>query len=113
MMNNLSIDCFNIVYHMNQRLTKNELERLKLLLKLDGLTALDLTDQEPTDFKGYTRLSFQWLNKLGKHGIVWSKPNGEYELIVDNNLGRLVGEIWIYKLDRNFTLIDRSILLMR
>lgn len=96
------------------RITQYELDELRERYSLDSLTALDLsTEGYPQSFKDYVGLSFRFNKSTGKHGIVWKLPDSSFEMVIDNKIGRLVGDSWYYKFDQQFVELKRSMLLMR
>ena len=67
----------------------------------------------PSSFKDYLNLSFRFIRGRGKHGIIWKLQSNQFEMIIDNNVGALVGDTWLYKLNEDCDIISKSMLLMR
>ena len=96
------------------RITQKELDQIRLCYNLDSLTALDLQNIGfPSSFKDYLNLSFRFIRGRGKHGIIWKLQSNQFEMIIDNNVGALVGDTWLYKLNEDCDIISKSMLLMR
>ncbi|MEJ6775689.1 MAG: hypothetical protein QNK85_00010 [Crocinitomicaceae bacterium] len=82
------------------KIIQEELDLFRINFKLDSLQALDLVAHGlPKNFKDYVNLHFRFLGDRGRHGIIWLKPDGTYEMIIDNNLGRGIGETKLHKLN--------------
>lgn len=96
------------------RITQKELDRIRLSFNLDSLIALDLHSIGfPSSFKDYLSLSFRFNKGRGRNGIIWRLESNQFEMILDNNVGALVGDTWLYKLNEDCEIIDKSMLLMR
>ena len=96
------------------RLTQEILDGVRLNFNLDSLTALNLKEEGfPSSFKEYVRLSFRFSKGEGRHGFIWQLTTHSFEMIIDNNVGRLVGGVWLYKLNENFEVEKETMLLMR
>ena len=96
------------------RFNQLQLEKVRIEYNLDSLRTLDLTeDGYPENFKDYVKLSFRYKKGTGRHGIIWSLPDSTHEMIIDNNVAQLIGEVWYYKLSEDFKQLLESMLLMR
>lgn len=95
-------------------ITQKELDQIRISFSLDSLTALDLQSVGfPSSFKDYLSLSFRFNKGRGRHGIIWRLESNQFEIIIDNNLGALVGDTWLYNLNEDHEIIGKSMLLIR
>jgi hypothetical protein len=96
------------------QLTQEIIDGVRLNFDLDSLTALNLKEEGfPRSFKEYVNLYFRFSKGQGRHGLIWELPTHSFEMIIDNNIGRLVGDIWLYALNENFEVEKKTMLLMR
>ena len=96
------------------KIIQEELDLFRINFELDSLQALDLIALGlPKNFKDYVWLHLRFTTSgRGRHGIIWLKPDSNYEMIIDNNLGPGLGETKLYKLNSK-GLVESKVELLR